>query len=166
MDPLCLPLDQTKTRNTISMRLYMHSKRPIFNLFLRSFVLFPTSCYRARLIRALSCLSNGPSSRFKKGLVLTITSARNLRPFTCIIMFIHISFVTLIFALSAFGMPMKRDATQVMTDIEGMNNKTSSLDKAINDLPSGGATLAQVMVSVFKDFRVCLSPTTLLSILL
>ena len=81
-------------------------------------------------------------------------------------MFIHISFVTLIFALSAFGMPMKRDATQVMTDIEGMNNKTSSLDKAINDLPSGGATLAQVMVSVFKDFRVCLSPTTLLSILL
>ncbi|KAG8215931.1 hydrophobic surface binding protein A-domain-containing protein [Butyriboletus roseoflavus] len=58
-------------------------------------------------------------------------------------MFFRLSFVTLIFALSAFGTPIKRDVTQVESDVKALDTQTNMLNEAINSLPDSNATLAQ-----------------------
>ncbi|KAG6380048.1 hydrophobic surface binding protein A-domain-containing protein [Boletus reticuloceps] len=59
-------------------------------------------------------------------------------------MFIRLSFVTLIFAVAALGMPVKRDAAKVGQDIEDLDKQVQALDASVNAFPNMGGTLAQV----------------------
>ncbi|KAF8128970.1 hydrophobic surface binding protein A-domain-containing protein [Boletus edulis] len=59
-------------------------------------------------------------------------------------MFIRLSFVTLIFAVAALGMPVKRDAAKVGQDIENLDEQAQALDASVNAFPNMGGTLTQV----------------------
>ncbi|KAG9310357.1 hydrophobic surface binding protein A-domain-containing protein [Chiua virens] len=52
-------------------------------------------------------------------------------------------FAVLIFAMTALGMPAKRDAATIQGDLKKMNVQCLSLDKAIIAFPGSGGTLSQ-----------------------
>ncbi|KAF8552299.1 hypothetical protein OG21DRAFT_1604796 [Imleria badia] len=59
-------------------------------------------------------------------------------------MFFRLSFVTLIFAAVALGTPVKRDAAEVVEDIQKVDAQTKSLDELIQAFPNSGGTLPEV----------------------
>lgn len=75
-------------------------------------------------------------------------------------MFFRLSFVTLLLALLALGTPVKRDASQVESDIKSLTSKSQTLDVSIKAFPNSGATIKQAMVSAvmgsFSCVRLCL----------
>lgn len=63
-------------------------------------------------------------------------------------MFFRLSFVTLIVAAVALGMPAKRDEAKVKSDLETLYKQLQALDASVKAFPDSGATLAEVYVSV------------------
>lgn len=70
--------------------------------------------------------------------------------------FRRLSFLTLVFAVVAFGIPVKRDAAQVELDIQNLQAQSKSLDESIQAFPNSGGTLAQIYVSVSLLFALLL----------